>query len=198
MTHEQKAMVRARVEAVVDRLTTVLEDMIAALDQLDGDPDLESSMGYQPYPDECEGDGADNEPSLGWTATVNQSAAGWRGPTDGYGCIDREDEHDGREPDADLEPTLGGSEPYGTVEYMATMEGRHLVTFAVRESQAHWAEGATDDREAGDDNGIADSGGADEFHDQHRAMLAFDAERERTNPAQAARDLQAEHGVRRS
>jgi hypothetical protein len=110
MTAEQKAAVRTRVEAVVHRLTAVLEDMIAALDQLDGDPDLESSMGYQPYPDECEGDGSDNEPSLGWTSTVNQSAGAWHGPIDGYGFVDREDEHDGAEPDVDHEDG-GDDEP---------------------------------------------------------------------------------------
>ena len=48
MTDEEKVAVRTRVAAVVNKLTIVLEEMIAALDQLDGEPDLEPTMGYVP------------------------------------------------------------------------------------------------------------------------------------------------------
>jgi hypothetical protein len=59
--------------------------MIATLDQIDGDPDLEPTNGdvNKHDLDEIEGDhhgdDPDREPSLGWTATFNQSARAWQG-----------------------------------------------------------------------------------------------------------------------
>ena len=48
----------------------LIERAIALLDDLDGDPDLEPSMGYMTPGslDECE-PSEDNEPSLGWSVT---------------------------------------------------------------------------------------------------------------------------------
>jgi len=79
----------ARLLALRDRLEQHLEAMVAFLDEWDGDPDMEPSLGA-PIPhqqvtqgiwssgntedreQECEDEGAgdeDNEPSLGWPAT---------------------------------------------------------------------------------------------------------------------------------
>lgn len=96
---------RARLEAAVDGL-------LHLLDVLDGDSDdeengdLEQNTGPSSA-DECELDPA--EPWLGWTNGINQASRGWHGepPMSGelaYAVEDGEQEHDGREPDADNEP----------------------------------------------------------------------------------------------
>jgi len=52
---------RTRVEAAIEAL-------VALLDDVDGDPDLEPSLGYNCYGgDDRELDTSDDEPSLGWT-----------------------------------------------------------------------------------------------------------------------------------
>jgi len=81
-----------------------VQELIGYLDAIDADPDLEPVLGYvvRGLPDEGEID-HDAEPSLGWTGTINQAARQFHGGTD-----DREDEHYGREPDADNEPSLCG------------------------------------------------------------------------------------------
>ena len=43
----------------------------------------------------------DGEPSLGWCQMTKQESSGW---SSGLSADDREDEHDGREPDVDAEP----------------------------------------------------------------------------------------------
>ena len=58
------------------RMENAIERLIAALDAIDGDPDLEPSLGS----------------------------------VEGNAALDAEDEHDGCEPDADEEPTIGWSE----------------------------------------------------------------------------------------
>lgn len=78
------ATLRRRIEAAIEKL-------IATLDVAEPDPDLET----EPEHDE---DGGDDEPSLGSLEVVYQATWG-RGDSD-----DRENEHDGREPDADFEP----------------------------------------------------------------------------------------------
>lgn len=57
---------------------------------------------FEPEPLE---DGGEDEPSLGWTET-KASAWGFWGSECG-GLQDLEDEHDGREPSEDNEPSLG-------------------------------------------------------------------------------------------
>lgn len=90
--------VRRQLEAAVERL-------IAVLDTLDGDPDLEPSTGFSAagVADEVEID-ADEENSLGWSESEGERGSLY--------CADRdlEDEHDGCEPDADEEPSIGWSE----------------------------------------------------------------------------------------
>jgi hypothetical protein len=83
-------MVRCLAEAAVERL-------IAFLDEIDGDPDLEPSLGFhlpgevldgEPYFADCDEardereDDADREPSLGWTAAIDQAGIGWTGGGD--------------------------------------------------------------------------------------------------------------------
>jgi hypothetical protein len=214
MTHEQKAAVRTRVATVVDRLTSLLDDMIAALDQLDGDAEAEGGGDEEPELGWAETEPRwgrytliTGEPSLGWTATLNQASDRWLGATD-----DTEDEHDGAEPDVDDE--AGGDDEPSLCGQCVTV-GRSMVDGTplwpeqtqVRDSgfdQTHWSsggdhdleaehdgrepelgwtpqeaarlcpydsrgleealEGSDDEREHActDDNGIADSGGADE------------------------------------
>lgn len=95
---------RARLEAGLERLADLREEMIARLDAIDGDCDLEdggdlepSICGYQGFTD-LELDKADDEPSLGWPLGMSQLRLD-RGASD-----EREGEHDGREPDCDAEP----------------------------------------------------------------------------------------------
>jgi hypothetical protein len=80
-----------------------IERLIAFLDALGGDPDLEDG-----HDDEADID----EPSLGWTTTINQAAR----TEQRFGSqwdYDTEQEHDGSEPDVDDEeggddkPSLG-------------------------------------------------------------------------------------------
>jgi hypothetical protein len=79
---------RASIEAEIEWL-------IALLDAVDGDPDLEPHSDDEP--------GGDEEPSLGWTRTLNQARADRRGlgvtPAEWLCGCDVEAEHDGREPE---------------------------------------------------------------------------------------------------
>lgn len=109
---DEREAARQRIAAAIERLGAILDELIASLDHLDGDPDLEPNMG-EPNKyglDELEGaligDDADAEPSLGWTATLNQTARQWHGAID-----DMETEHDGLEPDCDSEN--GGDDEHG-------------------------------------------------------------------------------------
>lgn len=103
-------------------LEETVELLIAALDELEVDPDLEPStsaltLGYGPSGvlDECE-DAGEDEPSLGWTASNAQGGPGWLADDD-----DREEEHDGAELDVDGEPWLGSIEV--GIEWGETWEG---------------------------------------------------------------------------
>ena len=111
------------------RIAAAIEAMINALDAIE-DPDAEGQVDDGPIDDdELEGPEVDDEPSLGATEHINQNLA-WRvtfeqaflpdgepslGSLDRIdqtkwasgGTDDREDEHDGREPDVDDEPSLG-------------------------------------------------------------------------------------------
>lgn len=95
------AKLRKRIERVVEKL-------IAALDAAEPDPDLEPTFGHLPPGgiDEAEGPDVELEPSLGFLEGTIQSTSIINSGLDG----DREDEHDGREPDDDLENSLGWTE----------------------------------------------------------------------------------------
>ncbi|MFO1126393.1 MAG: hypothetical protein U1E25_14690 [Methylocystis sp.] len=92
---EYRPGTRRRIAAAVDAL-------VALLDEIDGDPDLEED---DPLEDvEPLEDGGDDEPSLGAPgAAFLPSQSHW---SQGAGD-DLEDEHDGREPGDDDEPSLG-------------------------------------------------------------------------------------------
>lgn len=80
---------RARMESAIESMMAACERLVAELDAMDGDPDLE--------------DGADAEPSLGslnpttWADQSNWSAGGTDELEDA--CEDEGGEHDGREPE---------------------------------------------------------------------------------------------------
>jgi hypothetical protein len=82
---------RTRIEAAIERL-------IRLLDFVDGDPDLEASVGggNDGHGYDAEADTVDDEPSLGWTGA--EASRGRYARIDPY-AVDIEVEHDGREPD---------------------------------------------------------------------------------------------------
>ena len=84
---------RQRLHALRAQIEAELERMIDLLDAIDGDPDLEPSLGSVApgHVDEAEPD-TDLEPSLCWTSTYAHGSD-----------QDLEEEHDGREPDEDFE-----------------------------------------------------------------------------------------------
>lgn len=85
-----------------ERIEATIEAMIAMLDELEGDPDLE--------PDTHDEPDVDAEPSLGaLEPSVCASQEHWAQGDTHHGA-DLEDEHDGLEPDADEEPALGSTE----------------------------------------------------------------------------------------
>ena len=114
---EHPAVTRQRLRR---RLTVLIDRLIAALDEIDGDPDLE--------------DGADDEPSL--SAAIPQAI--WEGSQDAWAqgadddrevaCEDEGAEHDGREPEEDDD----------TSDYEASLCG---VSFGVGTCSALDAEG---------------------------------------------------------
>lgn len=66
------------------KIERAIDVLIALLDAADGDPDLEPSLGYNPYGSndaEGEHDGRepdeDGEPDLGWTENVMQGGPSW-------------------------------------------------------------------------------------------------------------------------
>lgn len=83
----QRMRLRAKLERVVDKL-------LAAMDVIDGDADLEPSLGLSEPGSLYVGNGLDQRDIA-------------QGATD-----DREGEHDGREPSEDLEESLGRSETF--------------------------------------------------------------------------------------
>jgi hypothetical protein len=120
---------RDRMLAAVARLEALAEEIVAKLDELEGDPDLEPVLGA-PEPvsgkssanaateadqshwarggdaDERE-TGEDDEPSLGSVAVSEWSnQTRWAQGNSN----DAEEEHDGREPDVDGEPLHGAAE----------------------------------------------------------------------------------------
>jgi hypothetical protein len=95
---EELLRIRREAEEAVFRL-------IELLDLDEPDPDLEPYLAGFESTSERELDNSDDEPSLGWTHLLDQSHRKWAGShwqCEG-GVVDGEAEHDGREPDADLE-----------------------------------------------------------------------------------------------
>jgi hypothetical protein len=97
----------------IARMEAIVEGLLRLLDEVDGDPDEEPeesgygdlagmiveevgepSLGWTLDGDISHGSFDEEEPSLGWTLGIKQEGPSWRGDTD-----DREDEHDGREPE---------------------------------------------------------------------------------------------------
>src|SRR5450631_3202138 len=81
----------------------VIELLIAALDELGGDPNLEDNADDEP--------GTDEEPSLGWTTTFNQASRNRMGD---HSCDDLEQD------DADKEPGLGALESHPSIRTAST------------------------------------------------------------------------------
>jgi hypothetical protein len=98
--HPRAATIRAALavaspterQAVRSRMKHVIELLIAALDEIGGDPDLEDERDAEEEP---------TEPSLGWTSTFNQASKHRMGD---HSCDDLEQD------DADKEPNLGALE----------------------------------------------------------------------------------------
>jgi hypothetical protein len=90
LSPERRKMIEATIEARIEEA----EGLIGLLDQVDGDPDLCGSEHDGGEPDACD------EPSLGWSAAINQDRAlkQFRNPASGVWGVDLEAEHDGREP----------------------------------------------------------------------------------------------------
>lgn len=171
------AALRSRIEAAVDRL-------IAALDTLDDDPDLEPSVGQAPGGEvDAEADDSDDEPSLG----SNEGGSGgtrWGHAGCGHWEVDRE-----LDP-SELEPSLAAAEnhPDGRAgsygrgirrgrdgdqrgwETGATLDDLELDTaddegsLGACEGQlgTQWSGGSTDELEAETDAGIDDDKGIDD------------------------------------
>jgi hypothetical protein len=114
---------RAELEAHVERHLNIVTGLLALLD--DGlDPDLEPYFaGYEQDADEREPDD-DFEFSLGYTLATMQEGSRWHAHDWGDG--DREDEHDGREPDDEKDPLGDGEADYFSME--ATPDGRLQYT----------------------------------------------------------------------
>jgi len=121
-------------------LADAVEAFLNLLDQFDADADIEDGDPLEddaPYEDV-----GDDEPSLGAPgAAFHPNQSHW---SQGAGD-DCEDEHDGREPDVDDEPSLGSS----------TL---HI--------QTHWALGGDEDREL-DEAERSGCGDMDGVYEQH-------------------------------
>jgi len=96
--HEWRAALAQRIEALAGQMSVLIE----ALDQMDGDPDLEPYLaGFDDSDDDREADldsdvpgvaegdcdpdterDGDDEPSLGWTHHLNQTAASFHARSD--------------------------------------------------------------------------------------------------------------------
>lgn len=134
-----------------------IERLIGILDTIDPDPDLEPNLGLSGYPCcadvnaiDLEGDGADDEPSLGWT---EMEARFGRHPD----VLGNDTELD----TSDDEPSLGSGEVqmpaplyqlgggHGHCLFPALYResGTQLQHVAVGFTQSDWGAGSRDDRE---------------------------------------------------
>jgi hypothetical protein len=110
-----------------------IERLIVFLDATGGDPDLEDGHDDEEEP---------NEPSLGWTSTLNQASGKRFG--DVFSDVDLEHEHDGREPDVDREPSLGSRNAHTGF----TLVGGGLIDPGI--DQTSWSAGNDSDLEEAD------------------------------------------------
>lgn len=114
---------RDQITEAIERHQTAMDGLIALLDAVDGDPDAEPSLAGQDgmwdstnqetwasgNTDEREGDhderepDVDDEPSLGWPGGIDQERAHKNYRISNEYGVDREAEHDGREPEEDAE-----------------------------------------------------------------------------------------------
>lgn len=105
-------------------LEAKIEALIAQLDALDGDPDLEPSVSAIGYNVTDDREGCDvldeGEQSLGWTLAMKQDGRRWFAHD--WSGLDCEAEHDGREPDDDDED----SDPDHGIEDVAHDEDMFL------------------------------------------------------------------------
>jgi hypothetical protein len=117
-----------------------IERLLALLDALDGDPDLEPTLGYLPpgMPDEAEPSGDEGEPSLGWTE--GEARFGCNPVFCGGADLELDQSDD--------EPSLGALE-WATAFYVTHRNADGTArTVRLREGdQTVWAAGVTDDRE---------------------------------------------------
>lgn len=104
MTNLPNSTIASDGRALLER---AVESLIAFLDLLEPDPDLEDNGDAEEEPDRE--DGGDAELGLGWQNEGSQSCLR-------QSIWDREDEHDGREPSEDYEPSMGWPNPNRHVE----------------------------------------------------------------------------------
>jgi hypothetical protein len=125
------------------KIETALDRLLDVLDSLDPDPDLEPSIGSNPYGSaDQEGDTSDDEPVLGATEAVNHDRA-WRlGGTDLEFDGDTVPDAD-KERDSDSEPWLAGCPFDGgqDLEHEGEDEASLGATHAVNQEQAWRADG---------------------------------------------------------
>lgn len=155
-------------QAMRDDLSDIIERAIAALDALEGDPDLEPTGDERDFsaperwvPVDIRAANDDAEPSLGWSE--DRSRRGLVCPTriDDGEPDDFREEDDPREDEGDLEPSLGAPEAVIGMVHWMDPDGRPQEYFNGG-SQIVWAAGASNDAEDGEDYGIADAGGLSE------------------------------------
>lgn len=146
---------REAIERRIDRHLSLVTALLALIDEVDGDPDiedgddfdLEPSLGGSPLNFEAidtELDTSDTEPSLGWTDMEGRYGNRSMAPT-----FDPDREVD----DADDEPSLGAPETeFAPPEYFST---KRLPVYAAMPltSQSSWARGRGDDDEQVNEDG---------------------------------------------
>ena len=129
-TTQQTAAQRKRMESAVELLIAALDALDVTVEDIEDD-----DPGEEP---------GDEEPSLGWTYAEARKGVPFQGPS--Y-STDLEDEHDGREPDEDQEPSLGAFEQL--------TDRRHSWKHS-----AYWSEGDREEDPA--ESGIGIEGGRTE------------------------------------
>jgi hypothetical protein len=154
MLDEQEAGLRAVLVRAVETLMLATEGLIAVVDTLDGDTDLEPSLGHSQLDlgragVDLEDDRADAEPSLGWTSSIKQEGRNWWGYA-GCSGLDGDPEQD----DSDREPSLGAINPQPGINPDGI-------------DQTWWGASGSSDGEDGDDMGIGDDGGRGEQIARH-------------------------------
>ena len=125
--HSNRTTFLPMTDSLRSRIELAIDNLVALLDEIDGDENLEPSLGYSRYYDDprlidAELDEADDEPSLGWT---NPSEFGPQGggllsgpgdsdtgqPAARSRLFDAQYGEDRELDPADDEPSLGWTEP---------------------------------------------------------------------------------------